>query len=108
MTHILSVFARPRGFSVSARIAGLALLAGLSYGAATVAPAAAASNSWQNTCKFNSIPGGASSSMQYDRCMHMNDCQRMANAAGEQVFRFGCFGVQPDTQAPPQPRAPRR
>lgn len=99
--HISTVFAAPRRLSFGARIAGLAVLAGLSYGAAASAPAAAASNDWRAACQFKNIPGGASGSIQYDACMHLQSCQAMANAAGHEIFGMGCFGVKPDSVAQP-------
>ena len=101
MTSISDVFAVPRRFSLSARIAGLALLTGLTYGAAAAVPAAAASNDWRASCQFKNIPGGASGSIQYDACMHLQNCQNMANAAGREIFGMGCFGIKPDSVAQP-------
>jgi len=101
MTHISAIFAAPRRPSAGARIAGLALLAALSYGAALPAPAAAASNDWRAACPFKTVPGGAAASIQYDACMHLQSCQSMANAAGREIFGMGCFGVKPESAAQP-------
>ena len=93
MTHISDIFAAPRRLSLSARIAALAVLAGLSYGATVAAPAAAGSSDWRAACQFKNIPGSASGSIQYDACMHRQSCQTMANKAGHEIFGMGCFGT---------------
>ncbi len=91
MTHISDIFAAPRRLSLSARIAALAVLAGLSYGATVAAPAAAGSRGWRS----------ASGSIQYDACMHLQSCQTMANKAGHEIFGMGCFGIKPDNLPEP-------
>lgn len=101
MIDISTVFAPPRRLSFGARIAGLAVLAGLSYGAALATPAAAASNDWRAACPFKTVPGGAAASIQYDACMHLQSCQNLANAAGREYFGMGCFGVTPESAAQP-------
>ena len=85
-------------FSPGVRIAGLAVLAGLALGAG---PAAAAPSDWRAACQLKNIPGGASGSIQYDACMHLQSCQTMANAAGREIFGMGCFGIKPDNSAQP-------
>ena len=104
MTDISDISAVPRRFSLSARIAALAVLAGLSYGAAATAPAAAASSDWRTACPFKSIPGGAAASIQYDICVHLQSCQNLANAAGREIFELGCFGVEPEGVVQPAAR----
>jgi hypothetical protein len=101
MTYISDIFAVPRRFSLSARISALAVLAGLSYSATATAPAAAASSDWRAACQFKNIPGGASGSIQYDACMHLQSCQTMANKAGHEIFGMGCFGIKPDNLPEP-------
>ncbi len=101
MTHISDVFTVPRRLSLSVRIAGLALLAGLAYGAMAAAPAAASTNSWRAACPFKTVPGGAAASIQYDICVHLQSCQNLANAAGREFFDWGCFGVVPESVAQP-------
>ncbi|WP_199084461.1 hypothetical protein [Bosea sp. ASV33] len=101
MTHISDVFAGPRRLSLGTRIAALAVFAGLSYGAAATAPAAAAPADWRAACPFKTVPGGAAASIQYDACVHLQSCQNLANAAGREFFDWGCFGVKPESVMQP-------
>lgn len=98
MTTVSPILAVARRSSLGLPLAGLALVAGL--GLAT-APAAAASNSWQASCQFKSIPGSGGEGQRYDSCLRLETCQRMANAAGHTIFSFeaGCFGMEPDAAA---------
>ncbi|QEL21887.1 hypothetical protein FQV39_04310 [Bosea sp. F3-2] len=105
MTPILNISALSRRLPASVRLAGLAVLAGLTYGAAMAPPAAAAPMpDWRASCEFKAAPQGYGESMRYTNCMHQNECQRMANAAGTTIYTAGCFGVAPD--APAAPAAP--
>lgn len=101
MTHISDVLTVPRRLSLGTRIAALAVLAGLSYGAAATAPAAAAPAVWRSACPFKADPGGAAASIQYDACIHLQSCQNLANAAGREFFDWGCFGVKPESVMQP-------
>lgn len=83
----------------------LALAAGLS---GAPAPAAAAENGWQAGCQFRSVPNSGGEMLRYDACMHLQSCQRMANAAGRTISEAGCFGFVPDASASPAGAQPAR
>lgn len=98
MTPILTISAVSRRIPFGARIAGLALLAGLSYGAATV-PASAAGTDWQMACQDKAAPQGYGESIRYNNCVRQRDCERLANEQGHMAMAMGCFGVMPDAPA---------
>lgn len=82
------------------RLAGLALLAELSYGAAA-APASAAMTDWQMACQDKAAPQGYGESIRYNNCVRQRDCERLANQMGHMAMAMGCFGVMPDAPAVP-------
>lgn len=81
---------------------GLAMLGGVALvGAAT--PASAATTTYASACHFTSTPQYEGADLDYDPCMHMRDCQILANQAGHTIFADGCFGISPErvyAQAP--------
>lgn len=101
MTPVFNVSDLFRRIPASVRLAGMAVIAGLAYGAAVAPAAAAPMPDWRTSCEFKSAPQGYGESMRYTNCMHQNECQRMANAAGTTIYTAGCFGVSPDVSAPP-------
>lgn len=100
MTPILTISALSRRIPFSARIAGLALLAGLGY-SAMATPASAASTDWQMACQDKAAPQGYGESIRYNNCVRQRDCERLANAQGHMAMAMGCFGVMPDAPAAP-------
>lgn len=108
MTPVSSVSTLSRRVPMSVRMAALALLAGLTYGAAMTGPASAASNDWRAGCDYKAAPQGYGDSIRYNNCMHQSDCQRMANAAGTTMYSAGCFGAAPDAPAAPITQRPSR
>lgn len=81
---------------------GLTMLGGVALvGAAT--PASAATTSYAAACHFTSTPQYEGADLDYDPCMHMRDCQILANRAGHTIYADGCFGISPErviAQAP--------
>jgi hypothetical protein len=81
---------------------GLAMLGGVALvGAAS--PANAATTSYAAACHFTSTPQYEGADLDYDPCMHMRDCQILANQAGHTIYEDGCFGISPErvyAQAP--------
>lgn len=100
MTPILTISALSRRIPFNARLAALALLAGLSYGAAP-APASAAMTDWQMACQDKAAPQGYGESIRYNNCVRQRDCERLANEQGHMAMTMGCFGVMPDAPAAP-------
>ena len=95
MTPILNVSALSRRIPGSVRLASLALMAGLSYGA-TAMPASAASTDWRLACQDKAAPQGYGESIRYNNCVRQRDCERLANEQGHMAMSMGCFGVMPD------------
>jgi hypothetical protein len=100
MTPVPNVSAPSRCLPAGLRLAGLALVAGLSYGAAS-APASAAMTDWQMACQDKASPQGYGESIRYNNCLRQRDCERMANERGHMAMGMGCFGVMPDAPAAP-------
>lgn len=74
---------------------GLAMLGGVALiGVPT--PASAASTSYASACHFTSTPQYEGADLDYDPCMHMRDCQILANQAGRTIYEDGCFGISPE------------
>lgn len=69
---------------------GLAMLVGAAM------PANAATTSYAAACHFASTPQYEGADLDYDPCMHMRDCQILANQAGHMINQDGCFGISPD------------
>ncbi|RDJ27677.1 hypothetical protein DWF00_12160 [Bosea caraganae] len=73
---------------------GLAMLGGVALlGAAS--PANAATTTYADACHFTSTPQYEGADLDYDPCMHMRDCQIIANQAGHTIYQDGCFGISP-------------
>lgn len=104
MTPVLNVSVLSRRIPGSVRLASLALMAGLSYGAIAM-PASAASTDWHLACQDKAAPQGYGESIRYNNCVRQRDCERLANQQGHMTMSMGCFGVMPDT--PPAQSRPR-
>ncbi|MGO4174869.1 hypothetical protein [Bosea sp. TAF32] len=100
MTPVSTISALARRIPVGVRLAGLALVAGLSYGAAAT-PASAAMTDWQMACQDKAAPQGYGESIRYNNCVRQRDCERLANQMGHMTMAMGCFGVMPDASAAP-------
>lgn len=74
---------------------GLAMLGGVALIAAP-SPASAATTDYAAACHFTSTPQYEGADLDYNPCMHMRDCQILANQAGHTIFADGCFGISPD------------
>lgn len=98
MTLTSNISALSPRIPVSVRLAGLALMAGLSYSAAAM-PASAASTNWQMACQDKAAPQGYGESIRYNNCVRQRDCERLANEQGHMAMAMGCFGVMPDAPA---------
>lgn len=59
-------------------------------------PASAATTSYAAACHFTSTPQYEGADLDYDPCMHMRDCQILANRAGHTINEDGCFGISPE------------
>lgn len=100
MTPVSTISALARRILVGVRLAGLALVAGLSFGAAAT-PASAAMTDWQMACQDKAAPQGYGESIRYNNCVRQRDCERLANQMGHMTMAMGCFGVMPDASAAP-------
>ncbi|MGX5733371.1 hypothetical protein [Bosea thiooxidans] len=103
MTPILNISVFSRRIPGSLRLASLALMAGLGYGAAAM-PASAASTDWHLACQDKAAPQGYGESIRYNNCVRQRDCERLANEQGHMIMSMGCFGVTPNA-APAQSRS---
>jgi hypothetical protein len=84
---------------------GIALLSGVALAGAAPRPAHAAAAGYEGACHFTSTPQYEGAERDYEPCMHMQDCQILANQAGHTIYANGCFGISPETVSPPSPAA---
>lgn len=74
---------------------GLAMLGGVALVGSAI-PANAAATDYAEACHYTSTPQYEGADIDYDPCMHMRDCQILANQAGRTIYADGCFGISPD------------
>lgn len=80
--------------------AAVALLAGAALFGAGQAPASAQSTSWEEGCAMRVVTPGSGDILRTMNCARQKECQQMANAQGSMMMGLGCFGVEPQAQAP--------
>lgn len=80
--------------------AALALLAGAALFSTGQGPALAQSMNWEDGCAMRVVTPGSGDILRTMNCTRQKECQQMANAKGGMMMSMGCFGVEPQPQAP--------
>lgn len=89
------------------RGAAVTFLAGAALFGAGQAPASAQSTNWEEGCAMRVVTPGSGDILRTMNCARQKECQQMANIQGSMMMGLGCFGVEPQAQAPAARQAGR-